>query len=137
MLTSHGNLVYGSWLPDAACTLYEATFGRWVFHQADRITVATPSEKARIIREDGIPEGKISVIPVGIDLRYWRSFASKARLPAGLAHVDPQTKVILVATQTDPEKGDRILDPGDPGNPSSDSPIFGLFWREAATPKGN
>jgi glycosyltransferase involved in cell wall biosynthesis len=105
VLTSHGNLVYGSWFPDAACRLYEATVGRQVFRQADRITVATPSEKKRITAEAGVAERKIAVIPVGIDLRFWKSFEGKARPPAALETTDPGTRIILVATQLIRRKG--------------------------------
>jgi glycosyltransferase involved in cell wall biosynthesis len=109
VVTSHGNLVYGSWLPDAACRLYEATIGKEVFQQADRITVATPSEKARIVAEAGIAEKKIVVIPVGIDLRYWKSFLEKAKLPAALEKTDSGGKIILVATQLIRRKGIEYL----------------------------
>ncbi len=109
VVTSHGNLVYGSWLPDAACRLYEATIGKEVFRQADRITVATPSEKARIAAEAGIAEKKIAVIPVGIDLRYWKSFETKSKLPKGLETANARTKIILVATQLIRRKGIEYL----------------------------
>jgi glycosyltransferase involved in cell wall biosynthesis len=105
VLTSHGNLVYGSRIPDAACSVYEATFGRIVFGQADRITVATPSEKERIVAESGVPREKIEVIPVGIDTVYWNSFAETAKLPAAMEKINPDTKVILVATQLIRRKG--------------------------------
>jgi glycosyltransferase involved in cell wall biosynthesis len=105
ILTSHGNLVYGSRLPDAACRFYEATVGRQIFRRADRITAATPSEKERIASAWRIEWEKIEVIPVGIDLRFWKSYEGKGRLPAALEKTDPRTKVILCATQLIRRKG--------------------------------
>jgi glycosyltransferase involved in cell wall biosynthesis len=42
---------------------------------------------------------------VGIDLRFWKSYEGKGRLPAALEKTDPRTKVILCATQLIRRKG--------------------------------
>jgi glycosyltransferase involved in cell wall biosynthesis len=105
VLTSHGNLVFGSRIPDAVRRLYYATIGKAVFRQADRITVATPSERERIMADAGIRRGKIEVLPVGIDLQYWNSFLPRAELPSALRLLSPTTKVILIATQLIRRKG--------------------------------
>ncbi len=105
LLTVHGRLVLGSRVGDLAVGCYERTISRVIFSAAAGITVATPMEKEWLCRKFNIPETRIAVVPVGVDLSYWDRLRTTS--PADYAW-RPEVRgkrVILVATQLIRRKG--------------------------------
>ena len=103
IITCHGKLVFGSKFPDAIRMAYSKTLGKAVMSSMERVTVATPSERQRIIREYNLkPEG-IDVVPVGIDIEHWDSLKHTSLSSTKINF--PGKKLILVATQLIKRKG--------------------------------
>jgi glycosyltransferase involved in cell wall biosynthesis len=109
VITCHGTLVFDSRLADSIRWIYSRTVGKAMFRFADRITVATPSEKRRIISEYGIRADRIDLVPVGIDLQLWDA-AALAQKSTERPNFDfSGKKIILVATQLIKRKGIQYL----------------------------
>lgn len=103
VLTHHGQLTFSSTVADLFCKLYEETFSRIVFNNADQITVAVPSEKEHLLQRYKLKD-RIEIVPVGIDLGDWDISA----------HPIPKNpwegkKIVLVATQLIKRKGIHFL----------------------------
>jgi glycosyltransferase involved in cell wall biosynthesis len=113
-LTVHGRLVMSSRFGDFVLSVYEKTISPWVLCTAAGITAATPSDKERLERLYGLPEERITVIPVGIDLEYWDSLRGGRPRTYGWQAGLQAKKVILVATQLIRRKGIDFLIRGMP-----------------------
>jgi len=70
VLTHHGKLIFGSFLPDIATKLYDRTIGNIILKHADKVIVNSPSDANRI-RRAGIDERNLVVIPNAIDRQHW------------------------------------------------------------------
>lgn len=104
----HGGSMFNRLLLDSLEKAYTATVGKATLACADRITVATPSEKAFLISL-GLAERRISVVPVGIDLGAWDSYATTNMTDFMHKHGLEGRRVILFATQIIRRKGLEYL----------------------------
>lgn len=108
VITSHGQLVFGSKLPDAAVFLYSRTIGKATVRAADKIIVLTPSEGIRLVHETGVQPEKLVVVPGGLNIKEWderRVLLQEQNIPP----LFPGRKTILVATQLIKRKGIEYL----------------------------
>ena len=105
VITSHGELVFGSKSADLFRNLYWNTLGKMTLKSADRITVATPSEKNRLVDQLKLNPDTIDLLPVGIDLEYWDSQLTANSDTFKRTHQLSGRKILLVATQLIKRKG--------------------------------
>jgi glycosyltransferase involved in cell wall biosynthesis len=105
LLTVHGRLVLGSRLGDFVVGCYEKTVSRMIFGAAAGITVATSTEKEWLCRKFQLPEARITVIPVGVDLSYWDTLRTASPTDYAWQPEARGKRVILVATQLIQRKG--------------------------------
>jgi glycosyltransferase involved in cell wall biosynthesis len=110
VLTCHGQLVFGQRFADGVRRLYWNTVGRSILTRAERITVATDSERRRLVSEAKLDAGRVKVVPVGIDFAAWEALSGKAE---AIPFLDEATlkgrRVLLVATQLIRRKGIQFL----------------------------
>jgi len=109
VITSHGHLVFGSPAADLLRKIYWRSLGKLTLRLADRITVATLSEKQRLISKLGICPSNIDLVPVGVDLPLWDSFSDEGPQHFFNKYGLRDRKVILVATQLIKRKGIQYL----------------------------
>jgi len=104
-ITCHGRLVFDLRIADAIRNLYWHTIGKTVLSLANGVIVATPSEKQRLISSLNINAASIDVVPVGVDLDTWDSYANGNVESFLQTHSLSGRRVILVATQLIKRKG--------------------------------
>jgi len=105
LLTVHGRLVMASRIADLTVDCYERTVSRVVFGAMAGITVLTPAEKERICRRYHLPETRITVVPVGIDLDHWDALRMMPKAAYAWEGMVREKKVVVTAAQLIRRKG--------------------------------
>jgi glycosyltransferase involved in cell wall biosynthesis len=79
-------------------------FARYAFNRADAITAVTPRTKQFMVDVEGIPEDRIEIVPLGINVGLF-NHNSKARIRIrNELNVSPETPMILTAGRIDRAK---------------------------------
>jgi len=109
VLTHHGKLIFGSFLPDMATKLYDRTIGRIILRHADKVIVNSPSDANRILRA-GVDEKNLAVIPNAIDRQHWTPYLGQDCQEFARRYNLLGKKVILFTGQIIKRKGiDHLL----------------------------